>query len=113
MNDYYLESNVWVRCGDNLCDEGEGAVIDFHTHSPKNSHGRLNVKQVQLNGLVVAEHVTYKISSPQITILKLRLGSQQRFWPCCHENGFIMTFPMMPHNLFVSLKSASLYCELG
>ena len=56
----YLESNVGVRCCNNLCDKGEGTVIDLHTHSSKDSHGRLDVKQVQLNGLVVAKNVTYK-----------------------------------------------------
>ena len=38
--------------------------------------------------------------------------SSQRFWPC-HENGLIKTLQTIPHNLYVSFKSASLYCGLG
>ena len=73
----YLESNVGVRCGNNLCDEGEGAVIDLHTHSSKDSHGRLNVKQVQLNRLVIAEHITCKnIKLRQIWIKNISLVLQ-------------------------------------
>ena len=34
------------------------------------------------------------------------------FWPC-HENGLIKTLQKIPHNLYVSFKSASLYCGLG
>ena len=34
--------------------------------------------------------------------------SLDRFWPC-HENRLIKT---IPHNLYVSFKSASLYCGL-
>ena len=39
---------------------------------------------------------------------KLRL---HRFWPC-HENGLIKTIQTIPHNLHVSVKSASLHCGL-
>ena len=38
--------------------------------------------------------------------------SSHRFWPC-HENGLIKTIQTIPYNLFVSVKSASLYCGLG
>ena len=31
----------------------------------------------------------------------------------CHENGLIKTIQTIPHNLYVSFKSASLYCDLG
>ena len=37
--------------------------------------------------------------------------SLHRFWPC-HENGLIKTIQTIPHNLYVSFKSASLYCGL-
>ena len=37
--------------------------------------------------------------------------SQHRFWPC-YENGLIKTILTIPHNLYVSFKSASLYCGL-
>ena len=33
------------------------------------------------------------------------------FWHC-HENGLIKTIQTIPHNLYVSFKSASLYCGL-
>ena len=38
--------------------------------------------------------------------------SLHRFWPC-HENGLFETIQMIPHNLYVSFKSASLYYGLG
>ena len=38
--------------------------------------------------------------------------SPHRFWPC-HESGLIKTIQTIPHNLYVSFKSASLYCGLG
>ena len=38
--------------------------------------------------------------------------SPHRFWPF-HENGLIKTIQTIPHNLYVSFKSASLYCGLG
>ena len=38
--------------------------------------------------------------------------SPHRFWPC-HENGLIKTIKTIPHNLYVSFKSPSLYCGLG
>ena len=34
--------------------------------------------------------------------------NQQRFWNC-HENGHIETIQTIPHNLYVRVKSASLY----
>ena len=37
--------------------------------------------------------------------------SKHRFWHC-HENGLIKTIQTIPHNLLVSVKSASLYCGL-
>ena len=37
--------------------------------------------------------------------------SPHRFWPC-HENGLITTIQTIPHNLYVSFKSTSLYCGL-
>ena len=37
--------------------------------------------------------------------------SLQGFWHC-HENRLIKTIQMIPHNLYVSFKSASLYCGL-
>ena len=37
--------------------------------------------------------------------------SKQRFWHC-HENGLIKTIRMIPHNLYVSVKLASLYYGL-
>ena len=37
--------------------------------------------------------------------------NQQTFWHC-FENGLIKTIQMIPHNLCVSFKSASLYCGL-
>ena len=37
--------------------------------------------------------------------------SQLRFWHC-YENGLIKTIQTIPHNLFVSVKLTSLYCEL-
>ena len=37
--------------------------------------------------------------------------SPHRFWPC-HENGLIKTIQTIPHNLYLSFKSASLYCGL-
>ena len=38
--------------------------------------------------------------------------SKQRFWHC-HENGLVKTIQRIPHNLCVSVKSASLYWGLG
>ena len=38
--------------------------------------------------------------------------SKQRFWQC-YEIGLIKTIQTMPHNLYVSVKSASLYWGLG
>ena len=38
--------------------------------------------------------------------------SPHRFWPC-HENGHIKTIQTIPNILFVSFKSASIYCGLG
>ena len=38
--------------------------------------------------------------------------SPHRFWPC-HENGLIKMIQPIPNNLYVSFKSASLYCGLG
>ena len=38
--------------------------------------------------------------------------SKHRFWHC-HENGLIKTIQTIPHNLSVSVKSASLYWGLG
>ena len=38
--------------------------------------------------------------------------SKQRFWHC-HENGLIKTIQTIPHNLYVSVKSSSLYWGLG
>ena len=38
--------------------------------------------------------------------------SLHRFWPS-HENGLIKTIQTMPHNLKVSVKSASLYWRFG
>ena len=37
--------------------------------------------------------------------------SLQGFWHC-HENRLIKTIQTIPHNLYVSFKSASLYCGL-
>ena len=37
--------------------------------------------------------------------------SLQGFWHC-HENKLIKTIQTIPHNLYVSFKSASLYCGL-
>ena len=37
--------------------------------------------------------------------------SPHRFWPC-HEDGLIKTIQMIPHNIYVSFKLASLYCGL-
>ena len=37
--------------------------------------------------------------------------SKHRFWHC-HENGLIKAIQTIPHNLYVSVKSASLYCGL-
>ena len=37
--------------------------------------------------------------------------SQHRFWHC-NENGLVMTFQAITHNLYVSFKLASLYCGL-
>ena len=37
--------------------------------------------------------------------------SQHGFWHC-HENGLIKTIQTIPHNLYVSIKLASLYCGL-
>ena len=37
--------------------------------------------------------------------------SQHRYWPC-HENGLNQTIKTMPHNPYVSFKSASFYCGL-
>ena len=34
-----------------------------------------------------------------------------RFWPC-HENRLVKTVQTIPHNLYVSFQSASLYCGL-
>ena len=33
------------------------------------------------------------------------------FW-YCHENGLIKTIQIIPHNIYVSFKLASLYCGL-
>ena len=44
------------------------------------------------------------------SIINAKLG-QHRFWHC-HENGLIKTIQMIPHNLYVSFKLASLYCGL-
>ena len=45
------------------------------------------------------------------SLTNTKLGPH-RFWPCL-ENGLIKTIPAIPHNLYVSFKSTSLYCGLG
>ena len=42
---------------------------------------------------------------------KLSTQTKYGFWHC-HENGLIKAIEMTPHNLYVSFKSASLYCGL-
>ena len=37
--------------------------------------------------------------------------SQHRIWPG-HENGLIKTIQTIPHNLYVSVKLTSLFCEV-
>ena len=37
--------------------------------------------------------------------------SKQRFWHC-HENRLIKTIQTTPHNIYVSVKLASIYCGL-
>ena len=53
-------------------------------------------------------------SQNQLTTLQSMMNaklSHQRFW-YCYENGLIQTIQTIPHNLYVSFKSASLYCDL-
>ena len=38
--------------------------------------------------------------------------SLHRFWPC-HENGLIKMIQTLPHNLYVSFKSASLWIRIN
>ena len=51
------------------------------------------------------------LSTTLQSMVKVKL-SLHGFWHC-HENGLIKTIPTIPHNLYVSFKSASLYCGLG
>ena len=53
------------------------------------------------------------ITHTTLQSLKNTRLSPHRFWPC-HETGlYIKTIQTIPHNLYVSLKSASLHCGLG
>ena len=58
--------------------------------------------------------ITYTFLKSDTTLQSLMYTkvSPHRFWPC-HENGLIKTLQTIPHNLYVSFKSASLYCGLG
>ena len=49
-----------------------------------------------------------RVSTTLQSVMNAKL-SKQRFWHC-HENRLIKTMQTIPHNLDVSVKSASLYC---
>ena len=58
---------------------------------------------------------TYGLSKESVhnlqSIMNAKL-SLHGFWHC-HENGLIKTIQTIPHNLYLSFKSASLYWGLG
>ena len=53
----------------------------------------------------------FPCSSTTLQSMIIAKLSPHRFWPC-HENGLTKTIQTIPHNLYVSFKSASLYCGL-
>ena len=64
-----------------------------------------------LTDVTALEHDEVKPAATFQSLMSTKL-CQHRFLPC-HERNLIKTVPMLPHNLYVSFKSASLYCGLG
>ena len=72
-----------------------------------------NCGLTQIGGLLNERYYAIAMAKGNTTLLSLMNSkhSPHRFWPC-HENGLIKTIQMIPHNIHVSFKLASLYCGL-
>ena len=84
--------------------------IDINDYFP--NAGRITLKAIDIiliESCEISRFHTRVTTLQSLTNTKL---SPHRFWPC-HEIGLIKTIPMIPHNLYVSFKSASLYCGPG
>ena len=77
-------------------------VVDRQCRDNSSVHSKFGMCK---NSVVVTQ--TTSLQSSMNTKL-----SPHRFWPS-HENGLIKTLQMIPHKLYVSFKSAPLYCGLG
>ena len=72
----------------------------------------LTTRGVRTTGCVKYAHCqTFLFTTTLQSLMNTKL-SKHRFW-LCRENRLIKTILSIPHNLYVSVESASLYCGLG
>jgi hypothetical protein len=53
-----LECFERIGRGDDLLDEGEGAVVELHEEAAEDAHGRRDVEQLEDERLLIAENGT-------------------------------------------------------
>ena len=77
-----VEAFVQIACGDYVVEQRECAVVQLHLHALQRLHSGLNFDEVQLHGLIRAEHVTAG-DSEQKGVADLSGGSGY-----CNSDGF-------------------------
>ena len=77
-----VEAFVQIACGDYVVEQRECAVVQLHLHALQRLHSGLYFNEVQLHGLIRAEHVTAG-NSEQKGVADLSGGSCY-----CNSDGF-------------------------
>ena len=96
-----LSLSWWTSGGGGSPDGRAGSSFAFHW----------NIDTTRNNGIPEWKVSLIKLRTTLQSIMNAKF-SKHGFWHC-HENGPIKTIQMIPHNLYESVKSASLYWGLG
>ena len=113
-----LDEEIFYFTGTPVVSEAEEDEPNFSPHSspspktPKPGTSRTNISTQVCLWIMKIHHLNVsKLPTTLQSMMNAKL-SLHGFWQC-HENGIIKPIKMIPHNLYVSFKSASLYWGLG